>query len=469
MDASGGTEAAPLLDSTKNEALPPKEIVAAADGPDAVRSKNPLETPATAAAETDQPSDAEANEEGVGHAMVEGAEETAKEIQEKVDAAAEAAKEGDDVVPKVFDEEVAEVIRREEIKEQMDVTPSPARAISPAPPSGQVSVEGSRRSTPTLPSATDQPRTPPTRVETPPRAETSKRDRDEADEVDQADDEPGPSKKQKAATAYDTPLPESLSHLLHPPTNVLYITNLKRPFTVGVLHDYLDLPSDASDESSSVLPPSKGPFASDQYPGLWVSGVKTHAYAVFPSTPLALAAAKGVEGDKWAEGNNAVLHVEFIPADRVRDLVEREEAAWANGRQKLSLRIEKTSSGYDFTHNGGTSLWTNGRAPPGPANGFGRAAPGSGAGAGFNGGFRDRRLSVGRAPPGAPSGPSGMRTGPNGYSPVVLERGGRSTGYGRDGPIRGGFVGASSGPGLRRTSARPSLTYREGPAATARR
>jgi hypothetical protein len=406
--------------------------------------------------------------------MVEGAEETAKEVQEKADAAAKEAKEeGDDVVPKVFDEEVAEVIRREEIKEQMDITPSPVRAISPAPPSGPVSEEGSRRSPPGP--STDRPQTPPVREETPPRAETTKRGREDTGAQD-GEDESGPSKRHRPTTTYDTPLPESLSHLLHPPTNVLYISNLKRPFTVGALHDHLDLPADVSDDTSSSLPPPKGPFASDEYPGIWVSGVKTHAYAIFPSTSLGLAAAERIEGETWPDGTGGALHVEFIPADRVRELVEREEAAWANGRQKLSLAIEKTASGFGFALNGGGSLGpragavANGRPPPfGGVTGVGRAAPGSGAGAGFEGGYRDRRLSGGRAPLGAPSGPSGMRTGANGYSPVVLERGGRSTGYGRDGPIRGGFVGVNSGPGLKRTSARPSLTYREGPAAAGRR
>lgn len=485
---SGGTPLAPLTDAIKDQALPPKDIVAA------------QEASIGSADEEDAEEPAETNG-GVGHAMVEGAAETAEEIHERIEEQVKKAKE-DVSQPAVLDDEVAEIITREEIKEQLPPTPSPPRAISPAPPSGRPS----REATPTRrdeamsvgvgeeeeeEEVEEVEEKGPAVVQTPP-LPTASLPADTSDHISKRpreDDDvsvPGPSKRSRPGKIYDKPLPSSLSHLLHPPTSTLYITNLRRPLLLSTLHDYIDPSSPSHD---GILPPPRGPFASEDTPGLWLSGIKDHAYATYPSIDEALEVAERIENVTWPEDTGSALHVEFIPDERVLDLVQKEEIAWANGRQKLSLRIEKLDGGeWDYRLEGASSVTTaNGRRGP-IAQPLGARIP-SGP-AGFNDRSRGPALSGanaigGRPPSNAPSGPAGLRSRPGGFEsdrlPVRngdMGRFGRDQPpldpgrFGRDGPSRGGFGGRPDvgrfGMANKVTRTRPGLAWREGPGAHAR-
>lgn len=455
---SGGTELAAPGDVTKDEALPPKEIIAAQS--------------TSAEAEPKQ-----SKEDGVGHTMVEGAPEASEEIEEKVDAATENAKE-EVPQPAIFDEEVAEVIRREEIKEQMPTSPSPPRAISPRPvsPAKNADANGHGQEDAEMKGR-------PSNIETPPMPTGDLPAQDSHNTKRTRDDEMSvPAKRQKKI--YDTPLPSSLSHLLHPPTSTLYITNLRRPMLLSTLHDYV------SPSSSSLLPPPRHPFASEDAPGLWLSGVKDHAYAAYPTIDAALEVAGRIEGVMWPEDTGAKLHVEFVPDEKVAELVEKEEAAWSNGRQKLSLQVQREGDEWSFTFKGEGAIGPRAGEGRGiqtrPVSG--RAAPGSGvdAGAGIPipGGFGRRAPPSGsslsganavRPPPGAPTGPSGGRGG-YGVPPHMGRQGGGGR-FGREPPVSGRFAhgggpsgragfggrGGRSEGGMKRTNVKPSLPWREGP------
>lgn len=474
LQLGGGTELAPPSDSIQAEALPPKDIVAAQEDSTKQSGKK-----------NDAPIESLAKEEGVGHAMVEGAAETAEEIHEKLEEEVENAKT-EVTQPAVLDEVVAELVTREEIKEKLPPTPSPPRAISPAPPSAQrsraastdrkdekmgVEVEPSNGvQTPPLPSAA-QPGDADDYA-----GHSSKRPRD-----DGKSSSPGPSKRARPAKTYNTPLPRSLSHLLHPPTSTIYITNLRRPLLLSTLYDYID-PSLPMQEG--ILPSPRAPFQSEDTPGLWLSGIKDHAYATYPSVEEALEVVERIENVKWPEDTGSELHVEFIPDEKVFELVQKEEIAWSNERQKLSLRIEKGEGGdWDFRLEGGMASANGQRGPP--------ALPGAARMPSGQAGFGDRRgpaLSganaiMGRAPPNAPMGPGSMRSRPG--QGVAPGRNGDMGRFGRDqpplGPGRYGRDGAlpprgdSGRPGQGRfgngdkvTRARPGLIWREGPGAMAR-
>ncbi|ORX38309.1 hypothetical protein BD324DRAFT_607843 [Kockovaella imperatae] len=276
------------------------------------------------------------------------------------------------------------------------------------------------------------------------------------------EDNSAPVKRSKST--YTTPLPVSLSHLIHPPTSNLYITNLRRPLLIPALHDYL-LPAR---HPADLLPPPKAPFASLDHPGLWLSGVKDHAYATYPSVEDALETAEKIEGATWPEDTGGTLRVQFVPDEELKSLVEREEFAWANGRQKLSLHIKDGDEGYSFELVGGGSIGARGAA---------------GSEASFRG-------LAGRQPPRGPasiplSGANSIRapTGPSagtGGSRGDLAIRGRGAGYGYPSGLgrNDGAAGASryggklgAGPGvegrianpMKRTSTRPFLFYREGP------
>lgn len=209
-------------------------------------------------------------------------------------------------------------------------------------------------------------------------------------------------------------LPPSLDHLSHPPTKILYISNLRRPFTHDALHEFLG--------PSSLPIEAHPPHANTTAPGLWLSGVKDHAYAGFLSAQAALDVAIRINEKVWPEGMGAALAVQFVDPSVVSDLIAREEDAWKS-RQKLVLVVEKAGDGWKF------NLDTIGSAP-------GRLGS-----------------LASQPPPRVPIADTGpIRVPPRGpaadrYAPY--ERNGREDRRGL-GPIR-------------RTRTRPYLSWREGP------
>jgi hypothetical protein len=456
-------------------AVPPHEI-SDTNGP--AISKDVIDPEIAAAHHPDQaapppppPLHSEKEEEGVGHVMVEGESATAE-----VDAEMQAS-----IQPAALDSEVAKVVAEEEMK---DSNPS-------IEPTTSVEVEKhiseSRVHTPDLDQDEDV-------LDLGEEVETKKRQRD--DEI---------SKAPKRPKRQFRPLPDGLKHLIHPPTTCLYISNLRRPLLLSALHEYIT----PSEQQSPLLPPPKAPFANTEYPNTWLSGIKSHAYAVYDTVEIAIEVAKKIDGKVFPEDTGGELKVDFVDEDEITRLVQREEAAWLGGRQKLELKITKPDegegTGYKFDFSGGTSNGNgnengrpmNGRPAPPPL--AGRRAPVAVPLTGINatpvgnrypqgpGGRQAEGSSRFPSGPGGPGGPGGrgmMGGGPGqgrdgrGLPPHLDQRGGGSRGNDfrpgpggfsndRGGGSRGGGGFRSSGPGdgERRTKVKPELTWREGPRA----
>ncbi|WVW85390.1 hypothetical protein I302_107428 [Kwoniella bestiolae CBS 10118] len=312
--------------------------------------------------------------------------------------------------PAALDQEVAKVVAEEEAKATLSPTPSPPRRLSPLPSPekdvGKVMVDGypenpasKHHKTPpveksleevepkaldgevakvvaeeeTKDLAMDRPTpSPPRRLSPLPKTEQDEGE-DEDMQIDEDEEEEHESKKRPRSispTSTSKPkrqkidLPASLSHIKEPPTSVLYINNLKRPLLHSTLHSYLH----PSSSSLAKLPSARMPFASEEYEGLWLSGVKSHAYATYGSVEDAIQVAERIEDKKWPEDTGDVLKIHFIPEEKLLDLVGQEESAWANGRRKLDLSVREGEGGdewiFELTGAGGL-----GRIPPPPRGG----------------------------------------------------------------------------------------------------
>ncbi|ODN83603.1 hypothetical protein L202_01709 [Cryptococcus amylolentus CBS 6039] len=462
--------------------------------------------------------------EGVGSVMVDGYPESVQEPATAQDGAEPArvptppldTEDEQQVLntePKIFDSEVAEVVAREEEKEReaaaAALTPDlPPKSLSPLPPSEEKALERERESKAEHGMEVEEgkqenkeegdemqidrplsPAAPPTKrslsPSSPPRPIKKSR----------ASPSPPPAPQATSSASTTAPLAPTASGE-HPPTTVLYITNLKRPIPFPGLHELLYHDSPPSSHPSSLPPPRK-PFADEDTPGIWVSGVKDHAYAVFSSSEAAAATASRINGIKWPEETGGNLSVEYIPEDRLLQLVEREEKAWTNGRQKLVLKVVRDGEGFDYVFEGQGKLGrVPSRGPPvpsgpqargplgfptGPRNAFGanasplapgqrgppRAVPltgvnaigvnGPGAAGGIlagpgRGGFGARGRGGFSVQGGRPWGPGANGPGPHG-----------GPGYG---PRRdGGAPGLQQGERMRPTRTQPRLFWKKGPGA----
>lgn len=483
-------------DAIKDAAVPPREI----------SDTNP---PALALGADGDPENHPETE--VGHVMVEGSPEKTAEIrqlEEEVMKSPE-AKLVAEMQPAALDPEVAAEIAKEEMKDTVPPSPPAVRSLSPLSV-GEGEGQGQEE-----------------RVQTPPL--------DDVLDLGEDDAGPGPAKKRPRDLDLEPapkrprrrqfpPLPESLDHLIHPPTTCIYISNLRRPLLLPALHEFLFLDDSdaapATNKHSTLFPPARGPFASEEYPNVWLSGVKSHAYAVFDTVDQAVDTVKRIDGKQFPEETGGELKVDFVDEDEVPRLLEQEEKAWANGRQKLDLKIVKEDEGYRFdltrpeTVGSRTAPAAAGsmRGGLGRTNGFGSRAPLPGAGrpltgvnalpsgAGARGGpFPMNGGGGSRYPPprGAFNGPMGgrgvpphldrrgdaLRDGPGGaggdsYRPGdrngADDRWRRGGDDGRRDRMGGGGdsyrPGDGSGDGHwgrngddRRTAARPNLSWREGP------
>lgn len=374
------------------------------------------------------------------------------------------------------DMEIDEPADQEETKEELiSAVPTEPTTLTPSP--GLAQEDGQTEAPETLKADGKQLDTERGDIPTPPLPTTGLPSEDELErrKRERSDSPIVPEPTKRPRKAYTTPLPASLSHLLHPPTSTMYITNLRRPLIHSALHDYL-FPT--SSPPSDRLPSPKPPFASADHPNLWLSGVKDHAYATYPSIEAALAEAERIEAQKWPEETGEQLHVEFIPDELVRGLVEREEFAWASGRQKLTLRIkppEDEDGEVLIELQGGGAIGSTSRMgrTGAPAVGLARPPP--------PGLVRPHQplLSGTNAirpppPPGAPTGPSaglGIRgravpprvARPENGDVPVRPGPGPGVGFGRGGGARTA-EGRLVNP-MRRTKLRPGLFWKEGPGA----
>lgn len=388
--------------------------------------------------------------EGVGSVMVDGYPEALEqqdaELKDDVDMV--------ETQPKAFDEEVAKEVTREEGKVALPLTPTPPpRSLSPLPveeeEKEEQKEEGAERKFGAQLKTKSQPSAP---VESNAKIEedmqiASPSPQSPADKKRLLSSSPAPPAKKSRTTNETT---EAFPHAIHPPTSTLFISNLKRPFMHSALHEHLFSTTPVS--SPPTLPPARAPFASDEYPGLWLSGVKDHAFAVYPSVEEALAAAQRIDNVQWPEDTGSALTIEFIADDKLLALVQEEEQAWTNGRQKLNLKvIKRDDGGFEFIHEGVGNL---GRAPMrggGPLRGVGMRG-------GMQGGNPRHHPGGGLGRPQGPSGQFGAvfpgGPGPRGPPRPVPLTGVNAIGVagGRGGAAigirgRGGFGGGPGGYG----------------------
>lgn len=390
------------------------------------------------------------SDKGVGSVMVDGypeaLEKQATEVKDDADMV--------ETQPKALDEEVAKEVSKEEGKDALPLTPTPPpRSLSPLPVGEEKNEEQKEEKAERKFDA--QSKTKPE-----PSAPVEK-DANVQEDLQIVPPSPqSPADKKRPLSPSPAPAPPAkksrttdeaaiaFSHAIHPPTSTLFISNLKRPFMHSALHEYLF--STAPESSLPTLPPARAPFASDEYPGLWLSGVKDHAFAVYPSVEEALAAAQRIDNVQWPEDTGSALTIEFIADDKLLALVQEEEHAWTNGRQKLNLKVIKRDDGeFEFTHEGVGGL---GRAPMrggGPLRGAGMRG-------GMQGGYPPHHPGGGFGRPQGPPGQFGAvpAGGPRGPPRPVPLTGVNAIGVagGRGGSAigvrgRGGFGGGPGGHG----------------------
>ncbi|WWC63516.1 uncharacterized protein I303_106119 [Kwoniella dejecticola CBS 10117] len=293
--------------------------------------------------------------EGVGRDMLDGLpedERTKHHSTPPVDKDALATE------PKALDPEVAKVVAAEESKDALPPTPSPPKRLSPLPV-GEHEKDADMDVDMQIDEESDEGN------QLVKHGESSKKRSRSSSSSTRVQSKASKPKRVK----YD--LPEQLAHITETPSSILYIRNLKRPLLHSTLHEYLE----PSSRPQAHLPKSKMPFVSEEYEGVWLSGVKSHAYATYASVEEAVKVAEKVENQKWPEGTGDVLKVHFIPEELLHGLIEQEERAWGNGRQKLDLKVSQSEEGgewsYELVGSGGL-----GRLPPPPRSGPANILPG---------------------------------------------------------------------------------------------
>ncbi|WWC71370.1 uncharacterized protein I206_105325 [Kwoniella pini CBS 10737] len=322
--------------------------------------------------------------EGVGRTMVDGYPENTS-TKHHASLPTEEIKDQINTEPAALDEEVAKVVAQEESKDVLSPTPSPPKSLSPLPKTedgvGKVMVDGypenelsKHHQTPsagkdvinTEPKALDKDLakfvaeeeskdvltptpSPPKRLSPLPVSEIE----EDMQIIENEEDliKNGESSKKRSRSRSITPsrsnkvkrikfdLPERLSHIKEIPSSVLYINNLKRPLLHSTLYEYL---KPCSKPKIDIPKNSKMPFVSSEYKGIWLSGVKSHAYVTYSSIEESIKIAEKIENKKWPEDTGDRLKIHFIPENQLHELIEKEEKAWENGRQKLDLKVYKS-------------------------------------------------------------------------------------------------------------------------------
>ncbi|KAM7377221.1 hypothetical protein PAMA_013821 [Pampus argenteus] len=82
-------------------------------------------------------------------------------------------------------------------------------------------------------------------------------------------------------------------------SNIIHVTNLVRPFTLGQLKELLN-------QSGSVVED-----------GFWIDKIKSHCYVTYATTEEAVATRAALHGVKWPQSNPKVLSVDFCEQDEL--------------------------------------------------------------------------------------------------------------------------------------------------------
>nr|XP_057922986.1 apoptotic chromatin condensation inducer 1b isoform X2 [Doryrhamphus excisus] len=82
-------------------------------------------------------------------------------------------------------------------------------------------------------------------------------------------------------------------------SNIIHVTNLVRPFTLGQLKELLNQTGNVVEE------------------GFWIDKIKSHCYVTYATTEEAVATRAALHGVKWPQSNPKVLSVDFCEQDEV--------------------------------------------------------------------------------------------------------------------------------------------------------
>ncbi|XP_061133466.1 apoptotic chromatin condensation inducer 1b [Syngnathus typhle] len=83
------------------------------------------------------------------------------------------------------------------------------------------------------------------------------------------------------------------------PSNIIHVTNLVRPFTLGQLKELLKQTGNMVEE------------------GFWIDKIKSHCFVTYASAEEAAATRESLHGVKWPQSNPKVLSVDFCEQDEV--------------------------------------------------------------------------------------------------------------------------------------------------------
>jgi len=85
----------------------------------------------------------------------------------------------------------------------------------------------------------------------------------------------------------------------HPPSKVIHVTGLVRPYTLGQLKELLG-------RTGTLVPD-----------GFWIDNIKSHCYVTYETVEQAIATREALHGKRWPTTNPKILGVEFRTADEV--------------------------------------------------------------------------------------------------------------------------------------------------------
>lgn len=166
-------------------------------------------------------------------------------------------------------------------------------------------------------------------------------------------DDPQHAQASGLGGANDSSLPSE-----HTPTSALYIRELMRPLKSEAMEQYIvDLISSAAKHPDS-----------DPIHDFYLDQIRTHAFVRLPSISAAQLVRAALHNQVWPnERNRKALWVDFIPAESVKDWIEREENAPRGSRWEVVY--EQTGRSIIAVHREvGVDAKSFSRPPPtGPA------------------------------------------------------------------------------------------------------
>uniref|UniRef100_A0A665V383 Apoptotic chromatin condensation inducer 1b n=1 Tax=Echeneis naucrates TaxID=173247 RepID=A0A665V383_ECHNA len=106
-------------------------------------------------------------------------------------------------------------------------------------------------------------------------------------------------------------------------SNIIHVTNLVRPFTLGQLKELLNRTGTVIEE------------------GFWIDKIKSHCYVTYTTTEEAVATRTAIHGVKWPLSNPKVLSADFCEQDELDFHKDRERDRGVGGVRDLWAEREK--------------------------------------------------------------------------------------------------------------------------------